>query len=357
VPCNDGMPPHMDLTDVLLARYVTGECSGGELQEVEALLARQPSLRLRVDELRQLLDLAPDPSSWDVDAIWSNIRARTVGNTRPRVQGSSPARRVEPTPRRRSRYAVAAMLVVMAGASAVFARSRHRTANPEAKPAPGTYSTSRGQYATIRLVDGTEVTLGPESRLVIDAGPAKGSRELSLQGEAIFHVRHDAAHPFRVRAHGARIEDIGTTFDVRAYQDEAAVTVAVVEGSVVIGRERGETEARQARDTEATTLRSGDVGTFNERGQLSARRSAGASSYLAWASGRLSFVDRPLPDVLRTIGRWYDLDLRVPDSRLARRLVTAEFSRQSPSEMIDALAIAVDATVERVGGVVTLKPR
>jgi ferric-dicitrate binding protein FerR (iron transport regulator) len=347
----------MDPTDVLLARYVAGECGRAELQEVEALLARQPSLRLRVDELRKLLDLAPDPSPWDVDAIWSNIRARTVETIRPRVQGSALTKRVEPTPHRRSRYAVAAMLVVMAGAGAVFARSRHRTADSEPVPALGNYSTSRGQYATIRLVDGTEVTLGPESRLVVEPGPAKGSREISLQGEAIFHVRHDAAHPLRVLAHGAWIEDIGTRFDVRAYPDEAAVTVAVVEGSVELGRDRGGTEARPARDSERRTLRSGDVGTLNERGQLSAQRSAGASSYLAWATGRLSFVDRPLPDVLRTIGRWYDLELRAPDSRLARRLVTAEFSRQSPSEMIDALAIAVDATVERTGGVITLRPR
>src|ERR1019366_1973328 len=58
-----------------------------------------------------------------------------------------------------------------------------------------------------------------------------------------------------------------------------------------------------------------------------------------------------------TIGRWYDLDVRVPDARLARRLVTAEFSRQSASEMIAALAVAMDATVEREGRAITLRPR
>jgi ferric-dicitrate binding protein FerR (iron transport regulator) len=64
-----------------------------------------------------------------------------------------------------------------------------------------------------------------------------------------------------------------------------------------------------------------------------------------------------LPEVLATIGRWYDLDIRVPDPALASRLVTAEFSTQSAGEMINALAIAMDASVERHARVVTLRPK
>jgi transmembrane sensor len=81
------------------------------------------------------------------------------------------------------------------------------------------------------------------------------------------------------------------------------------------------------------------------------------AGYLAWANGRLSFTDRPLEEVLRTIGRWYDLDVRVEDARLKGRRVTADFSPQSPAEMIDALAVATDAVVARDGRVITLRTR
>ena len=104
-------------------------------------------------------------------------------------------------------------------------------------------------------------------------------------------------------------------------------------------------------------LASGDVGTLDRQGKAAAERGTRVSSYFDWVNGRLSFVDRPLPDVLLTIGRWYDLDIRVADARLARRLVNAELSRQTPAELIDALAIAMDATVERSGRVITLRPR
>jgi ferric-dicitrate binding protein FerR (iron transport regulator) len=49
--------------------------------------------------------------------------------------------------------------------------------------------------------------------------------------------------------------------------------------------------------------------------------------------------------------------VRVADARLRSRRVTAEFSPQSPAEMIDALAVATDAVVVRDGRVITLRPR
>jgi transmembrane sensor len=254
-------------------------------------------------------------------------------------------------------YANAASLLLVGIAGAWIARSRARAAAPPAPAAPGDYRTSRGQYATIRLADSTAVTLAPESHLAVSARFGDGARELSLEGEAIFSVRHDAARPFRVRARNAVIEDIGTKFDVRAYAGDATVTVAVVEGSVEITSEQSDSAATGVPRPRGVALVAGAVGTLDRRGAALAQHTAAVASYLGWATGRLSFVDRPLPEVLATIARWYDLDIRVSDAGLMQRRVNAEFSTQSPSEMIDALAAAVGARVERSGSVVTLRAR
>jgi ferric-dicitrate binding protein FerR (iron transport regulator) len=222
---------------------------------------------------------------------------------------------------------------------------------------PGQYSTSRAQYATIRLADGSEVTLAPESRITVAARFAEGVREISLEGEAIFNVRHDAAHPLRIRARGVLIEDVGTRFDLRAYASDASVTVAVAEGSVSLTAARSDSASAATKPGQPIVLERGDLGTVDGQGNTSTERLVHVSIYLDWANGRLSFVDRPLEDVLRTIGRWYDLDVRVTDARLRNRRVTAEFAPQSSAEMIDALAVATDATVERDGRVITLRPR
>jgi transmembrane sensor len=283
----------------------------------------------------------PERGQWDVDAMWTRVRARTVDA--PVVSRGGPR-----WPRV---LAAAASLIVIVGSGALIGRARLLPPSSAAAPAGGQYGTSRGQYATIRLTDGSEVTLAPESRLTISPKFSEGAREISLDGEAIFSVRHDAAHPFRVRARGAIVEDIGTRFDLRAYPEDADVTVAVVEGSVSFG-------AAIAKPHSApVVLGRGDVGMLDGPGRTSVRKDRRADGYLDWAIGKLSFNDRPLPEVLRTISRWYDLDLRVTDPRLARRLVTAGFSRRSPSEMLDALAIALDARVDRSGRVLTLTPR
>ncbi len=302
-------------------------------------------------------DDPPEQASdaWDVDAMWARVRARTVDAADERGKASPVARPARWISVRA--YAYAASLIVCATAGILFVRLRTRAADAR-DTAPGDYRTSRGQYATIRLADSTAVTLAPESHLSVSARFADGEREITLEGEAIFSVRHDARHPFRVRTHGALIEDIGTRFDLRAYPGDAAVTVAVVEGTVSLGADRPDSAARAAHGGSAPmVLRQGEVGTLDQQGVVASGHPQNVRSYLDWADGRLSFVDRPLPEVLRTIARWYDLDVRVDDERLAHRLVTADFVRQSSSEMIDALAVAMDATVERSGRVVTLRPR
>ncbi len=307
--------------------------------------------------------------------MWTQVRARTVDADSGRGErasaaplASSEGGRWRQPPRLRliggerrlfNVSAAAAVLVLIAGAVALRLGARNRT--DAAMPAPdagdGHYSTSRAQYATITLSDGSQVTLGPESRLTIPAHFRQSARAISLDGEAIFSVRHDAVHPFRVLARGALIQDVGTRFDLRAYANEAAVTVAVAEGAVTLGRAVAESMGNPRADTEGIVLRRGDVGSLGSTGYATTTHARRVATYLDWADGRLTFVYRPLPEVMLTIGRWYDLEVRVPDARLASRLVTAEFSTQSPSEMIDALALAVDASVEREGRVVTLRAK
>jgi ferric-dicitrate binding protein FerR (iron transport regulator) len=73
---------------------------------------------------------------------------------------------------------------------------------------------------------------------------------------------------------------------------------------------------------------------------------------LMWTEGRLRFVETPLPEVLRTLGRWYDLDIRLEAPGLNRRSITAEFAAQSPNEVVQALALAIGARVVYSGKII-----
>lgn len=348
------MSPDRYPSDVLIARYIAGECNDEETRELKHRIARSSEVRERVESIRALLGSDRSQAKWDADRLWAEQRSRA--NAAPRARR---APRVFPRESTGVRVAAAAaaVLVLAAGATLYLkSRATPESVLPVAQEA-GHYSTTRGQYATVQLTDGSRVTLAPQSRLTIPAAFESGQRDVSLEGEAIFDVKHDAAHPFRVHANGAQVEDIGTRFDLRAYQSDAAVTVAVAEGSVALGRDPAAAAGNVRSRAEGVVLERGQVGSLDRTGVVSAARSGRVSSILAWSRGTLSFVGRSLPDVLRDIGRWYDLEIRVSDRQLRARLVTAEFSTQSATEMIDALALAVDASVERTGRIVTLRPR
>jgi transmembrane sensor len=342
--------------DALLARYVAGDCTDAEAREVERWAAEDPAHRARLEELRAIWQTAWPPAEPDIDAMWAGVR-RTMRADRQRSGRFRRAFRVEARPWWRSPLAAAAAVMVAVGASLFLLRtSTHRPDGSVRSLAE--YVTPRGQRATFRLSDGTQLMLAADSRLRVPADYGRGTREVYLDGEALFDVVHDAARPFRVRARHALAEDIGTRFDVRAYAEESAVAVAVAEGAVALGRADATTVGQRPREATAElVLRQGEAGTLTPDGRVTTATGAAAAAYLAWADGRLRFVKTPLADAARTIGRWYDLDVRVEGGALASLPVTAEFGMQSADELLQELALAVGARVIRSGRVVTLQPK
>jgi ferric-dicitrate binding protein FerR (iron transport regulator) len=81
---------------------------------------------------------------------------------------------------------------------------------------------------------GTRVWLNAESSITFPTAFKGNERIVKLPGEAYFEVRHDAAHPFKVQTPKQTIEDIGTSFDVNAYNDEPATKTTLIQGSVML---------------------------------------------------------------------------------------------------------------------------
>jgi len=78
----------------------------------------------------------------------------------------------------------------------------------------GQYATRIGERSTIRLADGSVVTLDTASRVSLDLTTANREVHL-LGGQANFEVAKDKARPFVVYAGDRRITAVGTAFDVR----------------------------------------------------------------------------------------------------------------------------------------------
>lgn len=94
--------------------------------------------------------------------------------------------------------------------------------------------TPQGSQATITLPDGTVVRLKQGSRLLYSQNFGIESRDVTIEGEAHFNVKHMSDHDFRVKTGALTIVDKGTEFSVRNYETESFVSVELEKGKVMV---------------------------------------------------------------------------------------------------------------------------
>src|SRR2546430_12883115 len=312
----------MTVDFVALGRYRNGQASQEERAAVEAWLGADAERRAAVAALQAVwaADVRYSHAPYDTDAAWRRLRRGVARTARP---AKSVASRWRPP-------AVAAGLVVLLGIGGVWWLGAHPVARP---PALREYATPKGRRAVFRLLDGTEITLNADSRLGVPVRFAALRPDVYLEGEAYFSVVHDTARPFVVHTPRSAIRDIGTRFGVHAYGDAAAERVAVAEGAVAL--------ALPAHPAPEAPLRAGPVATPSRACAVRVLHGAAVMNELAWTRGRLVFTSVPLSEAAQRLGRWYDLDLLVIDSTLARRPITGSYSNEPGSRVLTPITSAV----------------
>jgi transmembrane sensor len=207
-------------------------------------------------------------------------------------------------------------------------------------------TTGVGESLTIRLADSSLVTMGPVSTIRYSTS-ATGRSVALVDGIADFSVVHDVTRPFRVRAKNALVTDIGTEFVVRAYAADSGVDVSVNSG---IARVSGGA-------SDSVELRAGQVAVVTANSRVAKRTDTSAQTLMGLVHGRLVFDDVPLSTVAAELGRWLDVQIRIPDRQLAQLRLSARYNHgQTLSSVLDAITATHPVRYQRSGNVVTLRP-
>jgi transmembrane sensor len=93
------------------------------------------------------------------------------------------------------------------------------------------YATALGEQRSIQFEDGSTVELNSRSEIRVKYSKQERDVEL-IEGQALFHVAHDASRPFIVAVGATRVRAVGTQFDV--YKKSNGTVVTVVEGRVAV---------------------------------------------------------------------------------------------------------------------------
>lgn len=164
-------------------------------------------------------------------------------------------------------------------------------------PAIQKLSTPRGMDFKVILPDGTQVWLNAESTIEFPAAFIGNERRVTLRGEAYFKVARNEKFPFIVTSDKMKVRVLGTEFNFKSYTSETS-HVSLVEGSVEVLQPDSEQSER--------TLKPGQDAWFDEEGSIHVKE-IDTYGVVQWVNGFFYFDNLPLVDILRELGRWYNL--------------------------------------------------
>lgn len=198
-------------------------------------------------------------------------------------------------------------------------------------------ATNAGERANVELGDGTKVMLNAASKLVVPEAFSSEKRKVELKGQAFFDVKSDLNRPFYIHTDNAVVEVIGTSFDVRSYDDENEILVVVREGTVELSK----TDDPDSR----VIVNEGYKGLVSvAEGHLSVDIFRDPKFYFGWMDGRLIFENTQITEVFKHLERWYDVSVEydAADDELLKKEFTADLKTRSIREVLNVMQMSLD---------------
>ena len=164
-------------------------------------------------------------------------------------------------------------------------------------------------------------------------------RNVKVKGEVYFDVERNPAQPFIVSARDARIEVLGTSFNVNTNFSGKKVEVLVKSGSVKLSREN--------HSDQYLILEAGYKGILTPQSLKKTKNTD--SNYIAWVTGRLTFKGQRLEEVVKTLMRTYNVNIRIEDPDIGDSKITTNFTNESIDTVLAVIATTFDLKVEQTG--------
>ncbi len=164
------------------------------------------------------------------------------------------------------------------------------------------FTTLKGQNVKIILPDSSIVWLNANSKLRVNHSYNRIDRNIAVQGEAYFEVKHNKKKPFVVAANTSQIKVLGTEFNVSNRTDVNSVVTTLVKGAVKIGLPHQEVK-----------LTVGEQAVLDNVSRTIKIREVNTADYTSWKEGYFTFRKERISQLLNRIDDWYDIqEINIP---------------------------------------------
>jgi transmembrane sensor len=214
----------------LITRKLSGEATAEELEEVESMLSVDPEAASRTKLIEQYWDQHENANQFFVEEAFEKIVNRLEMPAPGSVVDMRPSKKR--SIKRILQVAAAAAIILVAGV-VIFTRSDDRNDKlTRQQPVLIQQQNPKGIKRALTLADGTKIWLNADSKLRYPGEFTGTTREVYLNGEAFFDVAKNPSMPFIIHLSNGTVKVLGTSFNVRAYDNEKIIETSVASGSV-----------------------------------------------------------------------------------------------------------------------------
>ena len=318
----------------LIEKYFDGNITDAEIKKLSDWIKNDRHLQNWWEEEFSKSDAGINPVLRD--KLFARIKEQTQGKEE--TQGKENPRTIRMNP---WKWAAAIVLPICIAFFTYYLVDSSQTVG-----APFIVKADKGDKATIELPDGTNVVLNSASQLSYLNNFGENGRRVQLNGEAYFKVAHDEKCAFIVQVGDLEVKVLGTSFNVSAYEDAKDVTVVLLEGKVGVYAPKM-----------SHIMKPGDKIEYNKATHKITATQVHPNDYIEWTKGNMYFEKESLENIMKTLSRIYDVEIRFDSNKLPNEYFTGTIPGGGIQNALNILMLTSPFYYEMDGSVIVLKEK
>jgi transmembrane sensor len=342
---------------ILISLKLSREATAQELEELKTFIEENPNYLPRIELLEKLWSISNPHSTEEIENSFEkhlqklNNQSAEPVLLNPAEEG--PVENLKPVNSWKIYRRIG--LGAVAAASIFLFWFFRVSQDVESAPLINTVTTNPYSKASVNLPDGSKVLLNKGSKITY-GGDFRGKiREVFLSGEAFFDIAKDKTRPFIIHAKTIDLKVLGTSFNVRSYEDDKETETALVHGSVEVILRSNPDQKIILKPGEKLVVKNYQVDSSSQSKKnnyisqeeapiavLSKMRYYGQDSSnieTSWTKKQLVFDKANLTEIVSKIERWYNVKVVIKDEGLRDAKYTALFEEESLEEVLEALRL------------------
>lgn len=191
----------------------------------------------------------------------------------------------------------------------------------------------------ILLSDGSKILLKNDSHLEYPEVFPDSIREVHLTGEAFFDIARDTERPFIIRTSSLVTKVLGTSFIIRAYENEDSKEVEVVTGKVLVAVDQGEGELKEV------VLEPTQKIIYNKKENSITEISKVRETVQHFPQNEeMKFVEASLENIVIALSKRHNVTIELKNENLKNCRITADLSEEPLDVCLEIITKSINAS-------------